>query len=295
MLQNYDVWGASATPGPNAPLADGCKTSSQPGANATAAVKAWSAAGFPKNKIMLGLPLYGYVSKSTKTVLVDVVVPKAETARMVGPAGQEASATKIPGTTDVAGETVPSPLPAIDGAHDADASVAVASEELKPLHDTSNANFLDGAHDRTSQKAAALGTAPVQVPDPVDVKPKPKKRWSLPVGGTKAKPAEEVKKVPDEVAASEDAGKGRATEAVPDASSSGTGEGAHATEVSGRLAAAPMAQAVAGDLSSSFGQQIAFSDILAKGALVRSGTGYAAANGYTRGTIGSLVQYLNQF
>jgi chitinase len=65
---NYDVSGASSTPGPNAPLGerfhinaidtiiivslgDLCGTSSQPTANAQAAVKQWTAAGFPANKV----------------------------------------------------------------------------------------------------------------------------------------------------------------------------------------------------------------------------------------------------
>ncbi|KAG8986506.1 hypothetical protein FRB90_003969 [Tulasnella sp. 427] len=66
---NYDVWGSSSTPGPNAPLADGCHNSSQPLANAVAAVKSWTDAGMPASKLTLGLPAYGYISKSTATRL----------------------------------------------------------------------------------------------------------------------------------------------------------------------------------------------------------------------------------
>lgn len=47
---------ASSTPGPNAPLSDGCHNSSQPLANAVAAVKSWTTAGMPANKITLGVP-----------------------------------------------------------------------------------------------------------------------------------------------------------------------------------------------------------------------------------------------
>lgn len=65
------MFGASTTPGPNAPLGDLCGTSTQPESNARAALKQWTAAGFPKGQLMLGLPLYGYVSKSTKTSLQD--------------------------------------------------------------------------------------------------------------------------------------------------------------------------------------------------------------------------------
>lgn len=64
LLMNYDIWGSSETPGPNAPLSDGCKTSEQPTANAYAAVASWTAAGMPANKITLGVPAYGYLQAS---------------------------------------------------------------------------------------------------------------------------------------------------------------------------------------------------------------------------------------
>ncbi|KAJ7929904.1 glycoside hydrolase [Mycena leptocephala] len=51
LLMNYDVWGASANPGPNAPLSDACNNSSQPEANAVAA-------------LVLGVPSYGYASNA---------------------------------------------------------------------------------------------------------------------------------------------------------------------------------------------------------------------------------------
>ncbi|KAG9048594.1 hypothetical protein FS837_012449 [Tulasnella sp. UAMH 9824] len=69
LLMNYDVWGSSSTPGPNAPLADGCRNSSQPLANAVAAVKSWTDAGMPASKLTLGVPSYAYISKSTATRL----------------------------------------------------------------------------------------------------------------------------------------------------------------------------------------------------------------------------------
>lgn len=64
LIMNYDVWTASSTPGSNAPMNDGCHNSSQPGANAVAAYEAWTSAGFPASKLVLGLPSYGYVSDS---------------------------------------------------------------------------------------------------------------------------------------------------------------------------------------------------------------------------------------
>ncbi|KAJ7094645.1 glycoside hydrolase [Mycena belliarum] len=68
-LMNYDVWGSSQTPGPNAPLYDACNNSSQPDGNAVAAFKAWTAAGFPASKLVLGVPAYGYLSQSNATRL----------------------------------------------------------------------------------------------------------------------------------------------------------------------------------------------------------------------------------
>ncbi|KAJ1603611.1 hypothetical protein NDA14_002119 [Ustilago hordei] len=69
MIMNYDVWGSSANPGPNAPLANLCGNSTQPQASAAAGVKAWSAAGMPRNKILLGIPAYGYINTSSKKTL----------------------------------------------------------------------------------------------------------------------------------------------------------------------------------------------------------------------------------
>ncbi|KAG6910361.1 hypothetical protein DXG01_011076 [Tephrocybe rancida] len=77
-IMNYDVWGATATPGPNAPLGNLCGTSKQPQASAQAAFSQWTAAGFPASKLLLGLPLYGYVSKSSKTVLTGSLLPSPD-------------------------------------------------------------------------------------------------------------------------------------------------------------------------------------------------------------------------
>ncbi|KAF8154279.1 glycoside hydrolase [Crassisporium funariophilum] len=68
-IMNYGVWGPNAMPGPNAPLANTFGQSKKPEATAEAAVARWKAAGFPPSKILLGLPLYGYVSKTTQTTL----------------------------------------------------------------------------------------------------------------------------------------------------------------------------------------------------------------------------------
>lgn len=66
MIMNYDIWGSSSTtPGPNAPLSDGCGNSAQPLANAYAAVSSWTTAGMPAKQIVLGLPAYGYMQESS--------------------------------------------------------------------------------------------------------------------------------------------------------------------------------------------------------------------------------------
>src|ERR1700742_4037717 len=60
---------ASQSPGPNAPMYDACHNSTRPTANAVSAFNAWTAAGFPASKLVLGLPSYGYISKSFATTL----------------------------------------------------------------------------------------------------------------------------------------------------------------------------------------------------------------------------------
>ncbi|KZT12531.1 glycoside hydrolase family 18 protein [Laetiporus sulphureus 93-53] len=69
LIMNYDAWGSSSTPGPNAPLSDACQNSTQASANAVAALEAWTDAGFPASQLVLGVPSYGYISKSRATRL----------------------------------------------------------------------------------------------------------------------------------------------------------------------------------------------------------------------------------
>ncbi|KAJ7684051.1 glycoside hydrolase [Mycena rosella] len=87
LLMNYDVWGSSANPGPNAPLYDGCHNSSQPDGNAVAGYEAWTAAGFPASKLVLGVPAYAYISQSTATRLRTRRSPPG-TVRLVGDGDQ---------------------------------------------------------------------------------------------------------------------------------------------------------------------------------------------------------------
>ncbi|TNY19076.1 glycoside hydrolase [Rhodotorula diobovata] len=70
LVMNYDVWGASSTPGPNAPLRDDCSGSLQPNANMQSAIDTWTDAGMPASKILMGIPAYGYVSSSSATSLI---------------------------------------------------------------------------------------------------------------------------------------------------------------------------------------------------------------------------------
>ncbi|KAJ7496881.1 glycoside hydrolase family 18 protein [Mycena latifolia] len=78
-LMNYDINGGwSSAPGPNAPLGNLCGNSSQPAYSAQAAFKQWTAAKFPASKLLLGLPLYGYVFKSTNTTLASFTLPENE-------------------------------------------------------------------------------------------------------------------------------------------------------------------------------------------------------------------------
>ncbi|BGP38961.1 hypothetical protein JCM10450v2_002918 [Rhodotorula kratochvilovae] len=70
LVMNYDVWGASSTPGPNAPLRDDCSGSLQPNANMQSAINLWTKAGMPASKILMGIPAYGYVSSSSAKTLI---------------------------------------------------------------------------------------------------------------------------------------------------------------------------------------------------------------------------------
>ena len=76
-FRNYDTWGASSSPGPNAPLGNLCGNSTLPQYSAQAGLAQWTAAGFPASKLLVGLPLYGYVSQSSKTTLQQIARPPA--------------------------------------------------------------------------------------------------------------------------------------------------------------------------------------------------------------------------
>jgi chitinase len=67
-IMNYDIWGAwESTVGPNAPLDDTCADASNQRGSAVTAVKAWSSAGIPSEKIALGVAAYGRTYKVDKS------------------------------------------------------------------------------------------------------------------------------------------------------------------------------------------------------------------------------------
>ena len=58
---DYDVWGLwSSFVGPNAPLNDTCAPAADQQGSAVSAVKAWTDAKMPPNKIVLGVAAYGH-------------------------------------------------------------------------------------------------------------------------------------------------------------------------------------------------------------------------------------------
>jgi len=60
-IMNYDVWGSwYSTVGPNAPLNDTCASSANQQGSAVSAVKTWTKAGMPVNKMVLGVASYGH-------------------------------------------------------------------------------------------------------------------------------------------------------------------------------------------------------------------------------------------
>ncbi|KAF8434778.1 chitinase [Boletus edulis BED1] len=60
-VMNYDVYGDFSTvTGPNSPLNDTCAASTAQQGSAVSAIAAWTKAGFPANKLVLGVAAYGH-------------------------------------------------------------------------------------------------------------------------------------------------------------------------------------------------------------------------------------------
>ena len=68
----YDIWGSwSATTGPNAALNDSCAVSQNQQGSAVLAVQNWEKAGFPRSKMVLGVPAYGRLFNVTSKNALD--------------------------------------------------------------------------------------------------------------------------------------------------------------------------------------------------------------------------------
>lgn len=70
LIMNYDYDDTSETPGPNSPFSNACGDASQPSGNMVSAINAWTDAGFPADKILMGLPAYGYIHYSSITKMI---------------------------------------------------------------------------------------------------------------------------------------------------------------------------------------------------------------------------------
>ncbi|PFH47381.1 glycoside hydrolase family 18 protein [Amanita thiersii Skay4041] len=103
-IMEYDVFGSwSQTVGPNAPLDDSCAP--QPQGSATSAVKAWTSAGFPANKvskrctqIALGVAAYGHSFHVDRNVALNAAGSLLTTVPF-DKSQQPAGEGETPGTT----------------------------------------------------------------------------------------------------------------------------------------------------------------------------------------------------
>lgn len=84
-----------STSGPNAPL----DTSNKYDGSVKDAVKSWSKAGIPKDQIVVGIPFYGFVVKTTRAVTSSTgpYVKLASSSAVKGDKYDESSADACPG------------------------------------------------------------------------------------------------------------------------------------------------------------------------------------------------------
>jgi chitinase len=71
-IMNYDDWGSwSSAVGPNSALDDSCAPPAERQGSAISAVNAWSKAGFPLSRMILGIPTYGHSFRVSKSSALD--------------------------------------------------------------------------------------------------------------------------------------------------------------------------------------------------------------------------------
>jgi len=86
-IMNYDIWGSwSSAVGPNSPLDDSCALAADQQGSAMSAVKAWTKAGIPANKIVLGVASYGHSFSVNATSAFGSSSTKATKALVAYPA-----------------------------------------------------------------------------------------------------------------------------------------------------------------------------------------------------------------
>lgn len=103
-VMNYDLWGSWSTGvGPNGALNDTCAAPANQQGSAVHAVNAWTSAGFPSEKLVLGLPAYGHSFSVTPEDAfngTETIVPYTKFNATVHPAG---GAWDDPAGVDVCG------------------------------------------------------------------------------------------------------------------------------------------------------------------------------------------------
>ena len=109
VIMNYDVWGAwSSAVGPNAPLNDTCAAPQNQQGSAVSAVAAWTSAGMPANKIVLGVPAYGHAFAVDPSAAFDgdqLAAYPPNTGRGAGDSWSDPAGTDICGNETPAGDT----------------------------------------------------------------------------------------------------------------------------------------------------------------------------------------------
>lgn len=159
LIMNYDVWDcksfiyfgksnltadsftftprvASETPGPNAPFYNACQNSTQPLANAVAAYTSWTAAGFPASQMVLGIPSYGYLSKSDATELRTRTLSRlfGRSRNVAASASKNSSSSSVP---DSSSAPSPSSTPGSSSTPSSSAPTSSSTQDFSSAYDSS--------------------------------------------------------------------------------------------------------------------------------------------------------------